>query len=105
MLLTILTYFLWLLSATLSLGIALQLRVLLLSDLPVLVFRVDPWALGAIDKFGTVVLGLLWLIYVVATEPYFRRLLDHDLTAQAIVRLFLIEVGLMAGVTGLRLLI
>ena len=102
---TILAYALWIASGALSLWAILLLRPLLLSYLPTQVFQVNPWALGAIDKFGTVVLGLFWLIFIVASEPYFHRLIERDLSIKEVVRVFLIEIAILIGVYGVRLLI
>jgi hypothetical protein len=101
----ILAIVLWMMSAALALWVILQLRALLLNDLPIHVFQVNPWALGAIDKFGTVVLGLAWLIFVMASEPYFHLLFEQKRLVKGLVHLFLAEIGLLAVVYLARLLI
>ncbi len=101
----ILTYTLWLASAALSLWAVLWLRIVLLLDLPMAIPTINPWALSAIDKFGTVLLGALWLVFVVLSEPYFRRLLNNELPIINVVKVFALE-GLLLGVAyGAHLLI
>jgi hypothetical protein len=76
----ILAYSLWLLSAALGLVAVVQLRQFLLIDFPIMVlFRYGLSAYGqrAIDQFGTVLLGLSWMLFVVASESDFRKLVDE----------------------------
>ena len=70
-LLGVLAYGLWLASAALTLVAALYMRLFLLIDLPIVTLRANRYTQRAADRFGTVLLGLAWLIFVVATEPYF----------------------------------
>ncbi len=35
-------------------------------------FRVNPWSLRALDNFGVLLLGLLWLMAFILVEYYFR---------------------------------
>lgn len=99
---TILAYVLWLASAALSLWVLMIGRIFLFIDLPGDVLRVNPWTLPAIDKFGTLILAVFWLIFVVVTEPYFRKLQAEDFPVGKILRIFAIEallLGLMYGGT------
>jgi hypothetical protein len=99
------TYLLWLASAAVTLWLMLNLRLLLLVNLPMRVRNINPWALGAIDKFGTVFFGLVWLIWVVVSEAYFRKFIDGRIAALSIVKVFLAEGALLAIVyVGLALL-
>jgi hypothetical protein len=90
----VLTYGLWLISAAIAVGIILVMRLFLLIDLP-MALPVNPWSLSAIDKFGTVILGALWVIFLVLTEFYFRKLLKKGLPSSPILRLFAIEIVLL----------
>jgi hypothetical protein len=91
----VLTYGLWLISAAIAVGIILVMRLFLLVDLP-MTLPVNPWSLSAIDKFGTVILGALWVIFLVLTEFYFRKLLKKGLPSSPILKLFAVEVLVLA---------
>jgi hypothetical protein len=52
------------------------------------------------DRFGTLFLGLLWLIYVVASEGYFRRILDGRIGAKQVAAVFAVEVLLLIFAVG-----
>jgi hypothetical protein len=67
------------------------LRNVILIDLSLIIFRGNPWAFRAVDKFGFVILGLGWLIFVIATESYFRRLLKGRLSASSVAKVFAAE--------------
>lgn len=103
--LVVLTYSLWLVAAVIALGIMLWMRILVLIDLPMVVFRLNPWVLRAIDRFGTVGLGLIWLIFVVASEPYFRRLYERQMPAINILKVFIAEGLILGAAYGGHLLI
>jgi hypothetical protein len=62
----------WLLSAALTFWLILQLRINLI-DISVFVIDTGPWVLGAVDKFGMLLLGLAWLVAVLFTEHYLRQ--------------------------------
>jgi hypothetical protein len=104
-LLTFFTYCLWLASAAVTFLLMLNMRLLLLVSLPMRMRGINPWSLGAIDKFGTVLLGAIWLIWVIVSEAYFRRLIDGRVSALNIIKVFLVEGALLALVyAGLNLL-
>jgi len=100
----ILTYGLWAVSAALALWALYWLRVTLI-DLAIIRLRWSPWTLRAVDRFGTVILGLLWLIVVVATEAYFRRMLNRRLWATHVVMVFAAEALVLGLAYGGHLLI
>ena len=77
----------------------------LLIDLPINVLNTNRYTQRAADRFGTVLLGLAWLIFVVASESYFRRILDGRLTAKQAAIVFAIEVLLLGIAVGGHLLI
>jgi hypothetical protein len=116
--LVILAYMLWLASAALSLWAGLWLRTVVLIDLPIMMLRSCPkitsefeplftrekyevisiqllrlnrWALIAVDKFGTVVLGLVWLLFVLASEADFRKLPERRRPAAYVAKVFAVE--------------
>lgn len=95
-----LSYILWLASAALTLWGMLVLRVILLIDLPTEVLNVNPWRLPAIDKFGTLILAVLWLIFVIVTEPYFRRFAEQELAVVNLVKVFVAELVFLGAVYG-----
>jgi hypothetical protein len=58
--------------------------------------------LRAIRNFGTVTMGLGWLIYVMASEYYFRRYLGNDRQLLRLMTFFLIEVLVVGGLISLN---
>jgi len=98
----VLAYGLWLASAALSLWLVLQIRFLLLVELPMRMLNINHWAFSAIDKFGLVILGVVWLVLVVVSEEYFRRMIDHGLRLRAVVWLFVV-MGVLLGAVCLWL--
>ena len=101
----VLAYGLWLVSGALALVAALYLRLFLLIDLPINVLRANRYTQRAADRFGTVLFGLAWLIFVVASESYFRRIIDGKLSAKQVAIVFAIEVLLLVIAVGGHLLI
>jgi hypothetical protein len=98
-------YSLWLASAALSLWLVLQVRILFLIELPLRSQNIDPWALGAVDKFGFVVFGVVWLVFLIVTEEFFRRMIRRGLRLRTVVWLFAVEGGLLGGVYLWRFLL
>jgi hypothetical protein len=103
--LAVMTYALWLLSAAISLVLMLWLRIFLLIDLPGDLLQLSPWVLPAIDKFGTFILALLWLAFIIITEPYFRKILKRELSVLDVLKVFAVEVLVLGAVYGGHLLI
>jgi len=95
-----LAYGLWLMSAALSLWLVLQMRLLFLVDLPQKSATINHWAFSAIDKFGFLFLGIIWLIFLVVSEEIFRRKVGHQLRVRAIAGVFVIE-GVLLGLVYL----
>jgi hypothetical protein len=86
---------LWLASAALALLAVIQLRQFLLFDFPIMVLMpagLSRYGQLAIDRFGTVILGLLWLIYAIGSEAYFRRLLTGKIGIRQVITVFAAEV-------------
>jgi hypothetical protein len=65
------SYVLWFVTAALGIVDVLIVRRLLLEI--ALVLDVNPWAYGAVDKFGLLILGIGWLILTYGAEAYYRR--------------------------------
>ena len=61
-------YAIWLAYGALSFWTILEYRDALLSLLPV----IGPWVMGAVDKFGLLLFGLVALIWVLYLEHYLR---------------------------------
>lgn len=101
----VLAYGLWLVSGALTLVATLYLRILLLIDLPINVLGANRYTQRAADRFGTVLFGLAWLIFVVASESYFRRIIDGKLGAKQVAAVFAIELLLLGIAVGGHLLI
>jgi len=98
-------YALWLASAALSLVVMLWCRLLLLIDIPLRLRGINPWALGALDKFGTFVFGVIWLIFLIVSEAYFRKFIRRKVTMFNVVKVFVVE-GLLLGIVfAIRLLL
>ncbi len=68
---------LWLVTAALALAALLVARSLLLETAYAL--EVTPWAHGAIDKFGFVILGIGWLVFVYVIEHVYRKAVEVSL--------------------------
>lgn len=104
-LLTVLGYGLWLASAALSFWAMLWVRIVLFIDLPGDVLAVNPFRLAAIDKFGLVILGAVWLIFLVISESFFRKLPRGTLSKASILRVFVIEALLLGAAFAAHTLI
>ena len=91
-------YSLWILSAALALFAAYQL-VEVFIDLAFLI-RLNAWQVRAARNFGTVTVGLLWLIFAIGSEAYFRRYVELDRQPQQLMPFFIIEF-VVAGVLTL----
>jgi hypothetical protein len=70
----VLAYMCWLLTAALSLAALFMVRTALNVAWPALVGTdsTDRWILRAIDRFGLVFMGVVWLIYVIFVEHQYR---------------------------------
>jgi len=96
-----LAYFIgWLMTSALGFWILLQLRINLLDIFVAL--NLNRWAMGAVDKFGIVILGLGWLIAVVLAEYWLRGGVKRNRLWPRLLRLLGIEVLLLAASYGLQ---
>jgi len=63
-------YLFWLAAAVLGLGAIFMLREALNAFWPAVGW--SKWLLRPLDRFGLVLLGLVWLVYVIFCEQYYR---------------------------------
>ena len=63
-------YMFWLVAALLALGAMFMLRTALNAFWPAMNW--NRWVLRPVDRFGLVLLGLLWLVYVIFCEQHYR---------------------------------
>lgn len=64
---------------------------------------VNPWAHGAIDKFGFLILGICWLIMIYMVENWLSKAASGGL--KPLLRRFLIIFGTLAGSIAAAVLI
>lgn len=96
-----LAYFVgWLIVSALSFWILLQLRVNLLDIFVAL--ELNRWAMGAVDKFGIVILGLGWLIVALITEHLLRQSVMRNRLWPRLARMIGLEVLILAFSYGLQ---
>ncbi len=96
-----LTYFVgWVATSGLALWIMLRIRVVML-DLYVF-FQYDPWAMAAVDKFATVLLGLGWLVGVLIAEMWLRQAISRHQLWPRMLRLLAIESIFLALLYGIQ---
>ena len=68
-------------------------------------FRLNPWQLRAVDQFGVVTFGLIWLVAIFVIEHYLRQgVLKNRLWARA-TRVFLFEAVLLGIFYAVRALL
>ncbi len=66
--------------------------------------RLNPWQVRAVDNFGIVTLGLLWLVGILVAEHYLRQgVVKHRLWRRA-TRVLVIEAVVLGLCYGLQLL-
>jgi hypothetical protein len=99
-------YTVWLLSAILSLAAVFYLRSFIVADVPIKLLRVSYWSLRLWNYAGSAAMGLVWLIFVMATEGYFRELAEEGLPvllrrAAQILTAELLFLGLVYGIQAL----
>lgn len=87
-------YTLWIISTILALLTAWFLRETII-DLA-FVFKANPWQVRAINNFGTVILGLLWLAFAMGAEGYFRRYLKSGLPMRPLGILFVVQIAVLS---------
>ena len=90
-------YALWIGGGALGLLDIILVRALLLRT--GVVFHWGPWWLGAVDKGIVIVLGLVWLVYVIASEGIYR----HGTRTGTLQRRVAYTVGPLAALAGVLL--
>jgi hypothetical protein len=67
--------------------------------------RFDPWQVRAVDNFGVVTLGLIWLIGILLLEHHLRQgVVKQRLWARA-VRVFVVLAALLGLAYGMQILL
>jgi hypothetical protein len=69
------------------------------------VLRFDPWQVRAVDNFGVVTLGLIWLIGILLLEYYLRRGVLKNRLWERAVRVFVALAALLGLAYGIQLLL
>jgi hypothetical protein len=94
------SYVLWLITAAVGILTLLVARRLLLEIAYAL--NVNPWAHGAIDKFGLLIFAVVWIVLTYGTEAYYRKAASVSL--RELLRRFVILTGTQVVFVGLALL-
>jgi hypothetical protein len=63
----------------------------------------NPWAHGAIDKFGFLILGIVWLIMIYLVEYYYRR--AAELGLRKLLRRFFLVAGALISLAVVAVLV
>ena len=95
-------YALWIGLSALGVWLIFALRAVLV-DLAFL-FRLDPWQVRAVDNFGVVTLGLIWLIGILLLEYYLRRGAANNRLWGRAARVFVCEAVALGLCYGLQAL-
>ena len=98
-------YGLWALSAALSLYSLLWVRVFVLVEIPMSLFRANPWVLRFLNRWGFVLLLLMWLIFAIGSETIFRRLPEHKKPVRTVATVLGVEVLVLAIAYGEHLML
>ncbi len=85
-------YLLWFAYGALSLWTVLQYRDALLLLLPV----IGPWIMGALDKFGLLLFGLIALIWILYLEHYLRTGVEVGRFWNRAIRAGVIQIAILA---------
>ena len=67
--------------------------------------RLDPWQVRALDNFGVVTLGLIWLVGILLLEHSLRRSVEKSQLWGRAARAFVIVAAALGLCYGLRALI
>lgn len=96
-------YALWLGLSALGVVLIFQARTTLFGV--ALQLRLNPWQVRAADQFGTVTIGLVWLVAIIILEHYLRQgVLKNRLWGRA-TRVFVVEFLLLALCYGAQVLL
>ena len=97
-------YLLWFAFFAVTVWTILQFRNALLGLLPI----VGPWVMGAVDKFGIVLLGLLALGWIIYIETYLRSGIEANafwLRVRRIALIQLVVLGVAYALQALSLIV
>jgi len=94
------SYILWLITAGTGILTLLVARQLLLEI--VYALNVDPWAHGAIDKFGLLIFAMVWIVLTYGTEAYYRN--AAEISLRKLLRRFALMTGTQVIFAALALL-
>jgi len=94
------SYVLWLITAAVGILTLLVARQLILEIAYAL--NVNPWAHGAIDKFGLLIFAIVWIILTYGTEAYYSKAAAVSL--RKLLRRFALMTGTQVAFIGLALL-
>jgi len=96
-------YALWIGFSALGVWLIFAVRSVLV-DLA-FVFRFDPWQVRAVDNFGVVTLGVIWLIGILLLEHYLRQGVAKNRLWGRVVRVFVALAALLGLAYGTQLLL
>jgi hypothetical protein len=94
-------YALWLVLSALGVWLVFAVRSVLVGL--AFALRFNPWQLRAVDNFGVVTLGLIWLIGILWLEHSLRQSVAKNRLWKRAVRVSVAEVIALALCYGLRL--
>jgi hypothetical protein len=83
----IICYLLWFGFLALSLWTILQIRNAVLG----LITVIGPWIMGAVDKFGFLLFGLIALVWIMYIENYMRTGIEEGVFWRRVLRIFVIQ--------------
>ena len=69
------------------------------------VFRLNPWQVLAVDNFGVVTLGLVWLVGILVLEHYLRQGVAKNRLWGRAMRVFVALAVLLGLAYGIQLLL
>lgn len=79
-----------------------MLQVLYSVTIVALRFRISPWALGLTENVAAIVLGLLWLGWVVALEVYLRDAVPRNRLLSRMTKALVVELLVLGLAYGLQ---
>lgn len=95
----VLCYVLWFGFAALSFWTILEYRNAVLALLPI----IGPWAMGAVDKFGLLLFGLIALVWVLYLENYLRQGVELGNFWKRVARVALVQLVVLLVAYALQL--
>jgi hypothetical protein len=96
-------YTLWLALSALGVVMLFQARAVIFAIAVRL--GANPWVIRAIDNFGVVTLGLIWLVCILLLEDRLRKGVVQNRVWGRAARVFVIEMVMLAGLYAAQLLL